>query len=417
MAVLGECPVCRRKQAIRNKVCKCGQNLDKAKRSKKVKYWIQYRLPGGRQRKESVASFEGLDPYSITDAKDAESKRKVQKRENRIFDMLPEATMTFSELAEWYLNLKSVKKKASYKRDEQCLKNFNKVFGNYLVGSIKPVDLEDYQEQREQKGLAPATIDMEISITKTMVIKAFDNDMVDGRTVKAFRRVKRKLKKAANARKRTLTIEEYVKLTSGKYQDKKGKTKDVTLPHLRAFIVVGLHTGMRLGELRKLQWSYVDRDKWVIRLPAEISKERRSKNIPINSHVKAVLESLPRALHHDFVLTYKGQPIRDKGGLKRSFGTACKNGEIPCGRKVPNGITFHDIRRTVKTNMVNAGVDRVHRDVILGHSLQGMDAHYMAPSEEDLHRAMDRYTAWLDEEIEAARAKIESETEKKTKVG
>ena len=181
--------------------------------------------------------------------------------------------------------------------------------------------------------------------------------------------------------------------------------------------MVGLHTGMRLGELRKLQWSYVDRDKWVIRLPAEISKERRSKNIPINSHVKAVLESLPRALHHDFVLTYKGQPIRDKGGLKRSFGTACKNAKIPCGRKVPNGITFHDIRRTVKTNMVNAGVDRVHRDVILGHSLQGMDAHYMAPSEEDLHRAMDRYTAWLDEEIEAARAKIESETEKKTKVG
>jgi hypothetical protein len=31
---------------------------------------------------------------------------------------------------------------------------------------------------------------MEISIAKTMIIKAFDNDMVDGRVLKAFRSVK-----------------------------------------------------------------------------------------------------------------------------------------------------------------------------------------------------------------------------------
>jgi hypothetical protein len=54
------------------------------------------------------------------------------------------------------------------------------------------------------------------------------------------------------------------------------------------------------------------------------------------------------------------------------------------------------MRRTVKPNMVNAGVDQVHRDVISGHSLQGMDVHYMAPSEEDLHRAMARDTEWSD---------------------
>jgi len=65
----------------------------------------------------------------------------------------------------------------------------------------------------------------------------------------------------------------------------------------------------------------------------------------------------------------------------------------------PEGVTFHDIRRTVKTNMLNAGVDQVHRDVILGHTLHGMDVHYMAPSIEDPHRAMAKYTAWLDGEL------------------
>ncbi len=46
--------------------------------------------------------------------------------------------------------------------------------------------------------------------------------------------------------------------------------------------------------------------------------------------------------------------------------------------------------------MLAAGVDKVYRDTILGHSLQGMNIHYMAPSEVDLHRAMAKYTGWID---------------------
>jgi hypothetical protein len=49
--------------------------------------------------------------------------------------------------------------------------------------------------------------------------------------------------------------------------------------------------------------------------------------------------------------------------------------------------------------MVNAGVDKVYRDTILGHSLKGMDAHYVVPSEENRHRAMARYTEWVDGKI------------------
>jgi hypothetical protein len=106
MAILAECPTCHNKQSTRNKVCSgkngCGLDLDKAKRSKKVRYWIQYRLPGGKQRKEYVGT-------SIEEARDAEGKRRVQKRENRIFDIVPEAKMTFSELAGCYLELEKVK--------------------------------------------------------------------------------------------------------------------------------------------------------------------------------------------------------------------------------------------------------------------------------------------------------------------
>jgi len=109
----------------------------------------------------------------------------------------------------------------------------------------------------------------------------------------------------------------------------------------------------------------------------------------------------PRAIHHDYVFTYHGNSFSE-GGIKRSFRTACKNAEIPYGRKTVHGITFHDIRRTVKTHLLYAGVDKVRRDAIVGHSLKGMDAHYIVLSDESLREAMDQYTLWLDDQIDKA---------------
>ena len=44
----------------------------------------------------------------------------------------------------------------------------------------------------------------------------------------------------------------------------------------------------------------------------------------------------------------------------------------------------------------------MRRDAIVGHSLKGMDVHYIVLSDESLRESMDRYTRWLDEQIEAA---------------
>ena len=101
-------------------------------------------------------------------------------------------------------------------------------------------------------------------------------------------------------------------------------------------------------------------------------------------------------VHHDYVFAYRHNPLQK---FTTTFKTCCKNAGIAYGRKEEEGITFHDIRRTAKTNMLKAGIDKVYRDTILGHSLRGMDIHYMAPSESDLKRNMDRYTSWLDNQL------------------
>jgi hypothetical protein len=39
---------------------------------------------------------------------------------------------------------------------------------------------------------------------------------------------------------------------------------------------------------------------------------------------------------------------------------------------------------------------------VLGHSIKGMNAHYLVPTDESLTRAMDKYTRWFDREVFSA---------------
>ena len=181
MAILAECPFCHKKQSTKNRLCSCGSDLVKSKGSKRVRYWISYRLPGGKQRREVVG-------YSIEEAKDAEGKRRSQKRENRIFDIKLETKMTFRELTEWYLGLEKVKNLRYYRSLQIYVKTFNEEFGNQIVGKIKVTDLENYQARRKRESKADATVDQEIGAARAMVIKAVDDDMISGDCLKPFRK-------------------------------------------------------------------------------------------------------------------------------------------------------------------------------------------------------------------------------------
>jgi integrase len=268
MAILAECPICRNKQSNKNKKCKCGEDLDQAKRSKRVKYWIKYRLPGGKQRKEYVGSFEELNGYSIEDARLAESKRKTQKREKRLLDIKPETKMTFYELTKWYLKLEKVKSLASYDIIKINLNKFNSVFGDVIVSRIKPADLENYQAERLKQGRAPATVDHEIGKAKTMINKACDNKIVGFETRETFRIVKKTLKRGSDVRGRILSLDEFkafMKKSEG---------------HTKAIVANGYYTGMRKGEILKLTWDKVDLGNRMIRLEALDTKDKEARNIP-----------------------------------------------------------------------------------------------------------------------------------------
>jgi integrase len=76
----------------------------------------------------------------------------------------------------------------------------------------------------------------------------------------------------------------------------------------------------------------------------------------------------------------------------KSFNTGLKTASqqtgIERGRKVPVGRIFHDLRRTFKTYMRKAKVDKTVRDSILGHANIDTDSRYNIIDIEDRQKAI-----------------------------
>jgi predicted nucleic-acid-binding Zn-ribbon protein len=90
MAILAECPVCRKVQSKKNEICACGANLKKLKKQEeKTKYYIVYRVNG--KLKWELPD----DPYSLDSADACLGKRKVQKKEKHILDIEPITDVRF----------------------------------------------------------------------------------------------------------------------------------------------------------------------------------------------------------------------------------------------------------------------------------------------------------------------------------
>jgi len=373
MAVLADCPVCHKKQSTSNRSCDCGEDLLRAKKAKRVRFWISYRLPGGKQKREAVG-------YSIEEARDAEGKRRSQKRENRIFDIKPDAKMSFNELTEWYLKLESVKALARYSILKINLNSFNEIFGDTIVNRLKPVDLENYQAKRKAQGQADSYVDQQIAMAKAMVNKAFDNDLVGGDVVKVFKRVKKLLKGDSNARDRVLSPDEFQKLMNA-------------LPtHTGAIVATGYYGGMRKGEVLNLTWDHVDLKGRIIRLKASETKDREAREIPICDALYEILRSIPKAIHDNHVFLFKGKPI---GDIRTALRRACIDAGIPYGRNQENGFVFHDTRHCFNTNMRKSGVPESVIMKITGHSTREMFLRYDTVDEADKRKAVDQMEGFL----------------------
>jgi integrase len=377
MAILAECPTCKTKQSVKNKKCpSCGKSMDNAKKASRVRYWIRYRV--GVHQKTELVKGEDVSPYSIEDAKAMHSKRVVQRKEGKIFDVKEDTKRTFREFSDWYLDLEDVKSASSYRIIRIRLENLNKEIGHKIVSQIEPNDLADYRAKREKQGKSDSYIDDEIGSGKAVINRAFQNGKVGIDTYRKWRSVKRLLSRGDNARNRHITTAEYEKL------------KAKASPHLKDILTALYWTGLRENDVLSLTWSQVDMKNRLIRF--EVKRRRTQKPKPaeifIVDELFVVLSRHNKRLRNveedDHVFHFRGGPIKI---VKTAFRKACEKAKIPYGHKAMNGVVPHDFRHTSITDMRRAGVDPLVNRAWHGHSIRDAHGGYHTIDLEDLKRA------------------------------
>jgi integrase len=302
----------------------------------------------------------------------------VCKRENKleVFNVTPDATMTFKELSEWYLALPKIKALKSHVRSVIALDRFNEQLGQRLVKDIKPVDLENYQTTRKGQGLADATVDMEITAAKSVIRKAFDNDMVSGKVFKTFGNVRKILKIGSNKRDRVLTVDEADNLIAN------------APSYLKPILICAYETGMRRHAVFGLCWGAVNMKERLISL--DETKNGRPRLIPMTERLFATLRGIPRDLREKHVFLLRGRPVVD---IRESIEGTCERTGIEYGC-TKDGFTLHSLRHTVNTDLRKAGVQESVINTIVGHVDNTMFARYNTIDLGDLRDAMGRMEAY-----------------------
>lgn len=129
--------------------------------------------------------------------------------------------------------------------------------------------------------------------------------------------------------------------------------------YLRDFILLGLHTGLRKGELLGLTWDRVDEINRVIHFGPCDHKSGTYAAVPLSATAYALLQRRRKDAKSLRVFARKnGDPI---GDIKKGFAAACAAAGI-------SDFTPHDLRHTCASWLVQGGVsiDRVKE--ILRHA-------------------------------------------------
>ena len=258
-------------------------------------------------------------------------------------------------------------------------------FGNKPLAKFTKYDLDRYKvwrleqgdrrgekgklEARERNPVKLSTANRGLAILKHLLIEAHDAGLIARNVTKGSKAIDAD---AETARSRTLTDAEEMRLLAScggkrtvEYK-RKGKAVKANVeadnPHLKAVILLGLDSGMRRGEILKLEWQDIDFTAGTIKILGTHTKTQRTRSVPMTNRTKAELSRLP-----NFATSGKVFPFND---FKRSWATAVKVANI-------SGLTFHDLRRTFVTRLQTGGVSIGIAAELAGHSrLETTQRHY-----------------------------------------
>lgn len=180
-------------------------------------------------------------------------------------------------------------------------------------------------------------------------------------------------------RSRILTEDEIKRIFKALYK------ADPRYDHLKDIIIVALNTGMRRGEILKIQKDWINLKEGVIVVPKAAQKsKKKNKRVPINSVIGPIIKKKIRSSECKYLFVNKKTGTRFYD-IKNAFDGILKTAGIE-GKPGVDKIRFHDLRHTAGTLLARAGKDIKFIAQYLGHSDVRTTTRYVNYSDEDLKK-------------------------------
>jgi integrase len=222
-------------------------------------------------------------------------------------------------------------------------------FGKKGLDAISPIDIERMKTElrkgvnKRGKPFAAATIKHQLVIIRRLYNLARKWEFYDGKNpIESV-----SMPKLDNQKTEFLTDEELTRLLDTL---ETWPFKDTV-----AFIKFALFTGLRRGELFKLQWDDVDFDRGMITL--RDPKSGKTENIPVSVEALNVLKALD--VVSPFV--FPGENGKQRTNFSGPWQRIRKAAELPAGFR------FHGLRHHFASTLVSAGVDLLVVQKLLTH--------------------------------------------------
>jgi integrase len=303
-------------------------------------YWVRYYVRGHEFREKVGGKQEAIDRYQ---------QRKVQARDGTLPSRTPD--VLFADFVREYLANEKHRMR-SFRNYERHGRVWCARFDGRTLRSILPLDIDRCVTRRASEGVAPATINRELSFLRRVFNVALANDLVDRNPMRRI-----KLMRENNARVRWLTDDEETRLRA-----------EVGEEHW-PLVAFALHTGLRQAEQFRLRWCDVDLVNLVLTVPR--SKHGESRHVHLNETAVAILRDTPSRCATEWVFPSRRgvTPLEAHNFLHRVFVPALERARI-------DDFRWHDLRHTFASRLVMAGADLTTVKELMGHKTLAMTMRY-----------------------------------------
>jgi integrase len=331
-------------------------------------FLVQYRFPPGRAgriRRYTIGAYgngltpdqarniavrvkgkiaAGIDPVSEREAIAAEARQSIEDKKRQ-------QLTSVAAIAAAFIERHAKPRLRSWREYERMLEHYVlPVWGSRLITEIRRSDvaalLDDVEAQR-----SAALADHVLAVIRKMFNwhaardDGFNSPLVRGMTRTSL---------TARARDRILSAEELVAIW---------RALEQTPYPFGPFIQLLLLTAQRRDEVAHMRWSEIEGDLWTI--PRERYKSGRANAVPLSEPALRILRALPQS--GPFVFSTTGHtPIsgfsKAKEALDRLSGVT--------------GWRLHDLRRTARSLMSQAGIRSEIAERVLGHAIPGVAGVY-----------------------------------------